>query len=134
MLAPNAKLRCEINRDAQKYAPDIAKTQGDDPLPSVPARISWARLLKRVFEFDLELCPHFNYSAVVDYFLAGIVGLGLYFHFSGRTWCKSFRPLAALTPIYARFSRFQTFANKDKCISCNACTTVCHQRIDIISF
>ncbi len=75
-----------------------------------------------------------NYSAIVDYFLAGILGLGLYFHFSGRTWCRFFCPLAALMHIYARFSKFRIFAEKEKCISCNACTTVCHQGIDVMNF
>jgi thioredoxin reductase/ferredoxin len=75
-----------------------------------------------------------NYSAVVDYFLSGLLGLGLYFHFSGRTWCRFFCPLAALMHVYARFSRFRTFADQDKCISCNVCTSVCHQGIDIMSF
>lgn len=36
--------------------------------------------------------------------------------------------------IYARFSRFRIFAEKKKCISCNICTTVCHQGIDIMNF
>lgn len=75
-----------------------------------------------------------NYADVVDYFLAGILGLGLYFHFSGRTWCRFFCPLAALMHIYARFSQFRIFADKDKCISCNICTTVCHQGIDVMAF
>lgn len=75
-----------------------------------------------------------NYSAVVDYFLSGLLGLGLYFHFSGRTWCRFFCPLAALMHIYTRFSRFRIFAEKEKCISCNVCTSVCHQGIDIMSF
>ncbi|PPD24380.1 MAG: hypothetical protein CTY24_01360 [Methylobacter sp.] len=75
-----------------------------------------------------------NYATVVDYFLAGIIGLGLYFHFSGRTWCRFFCPLAALMHIYARFSRFRIFTEKEKCISCNACTAICHQGIDIMNF
>ena len=28
------------------------------PGPSAPARMSWARLLKRVFKIDIECCPH----------------------------------------------------------------------------
>ena len=36
--------------------------------------------------------------------------------------------------IYARFSRFRIFPEKKKCISCNVCTSVCHQGIDIMSF
>lgn len=86
-----------------------------------------------LYRFSLFGVP-LNYSTVVDYFLAGILGLGLYFHFSGRTWCRFFCPLAALMHIYARFGRFRIFADKDKCISCNVCTTVCHQGIDIMNF
>ena len=36
--------------------------------------------------------------------------------------------------IYARFSRFRIIADKKKCISCNICTSVCHQGIDIMNF
>lgn len=75
-----------------------------------------------------------NYSTIVDYFLAGILGLGLYFHFSGRTWCRFFCPLAALMHIYARFSQFRIFSAKEKCISCNACSSICHQGIDVMNF
>jgi len=75
-----------------------------------------------------------NYYHVVDIFLAGIVGVGMYFWFSGRVWCRFACPLAALMHIYARFSRFRIFAEKSKCISCNVCTSVCHQGIDIMNF
>jgi polyferredoxin len=77
---------------------------------------------------------YFSYKWVVDVGLAGIVGVGLYFKYSGRVWCRFFCPLAALMHIYARFSRFRIFAEKKKCISCNVCTSVCHQGIDIMSF
>ena len=43
VLAPNAKLR-------SKSVPA--------PAPPAPARISWARLLKRVFDVDVEHCPN----------------------------------------------------------------------------
>jgi thioredoxin reductase/ferredoxin len=75
-----------------------------------------------------------NYKVVVDLFLAGIVGVGFYFHFSGRVWCRFACPLAALMHIYARFSRFRILADKKKCISCNVCTSVCHQGIDVMNF
>ena len=45
-----------------------------------------------------------------------------------------FCPLAALMHIYARFSRFRILADKKKCISCNVCTSVCHQGIDVMNF
>ncbi len=95
---------------------------GDQSLP--------ARWFKRGF----ETIPYLNYQWSVDLFLSGVLGIGLYFWFSGRTWCRFACPLAALMHIYARFSRFRIFADKKKCISCNVCTSVCHQGIDVMSF
>jgi hypothetical protein len=56
VLAPNAKLRRQIvpapaERAAAPPA-DHASAQGDTP------RMSWARLLKRVFDIDVEHCPN----------------------------------------------------------------------------
>ncbi len=76
----------------------------------------------------------FNYKWVVDLLLAGILGYGLYFWYSGRVWCRFMCPLAALMHIYSRFSRFRIIPNKKKCISCNVCTSVCHQGIDVMNF
>jgi len=75
-----------------------------------------------------------SYKWVVDVLVGGIVGVSLYFKYSGRVWCRFACPLAALMHIYTRFSRFRIFADKKKCISCNACTSTCHQGIDIMNF
>ncbi|MGF1449210.1 MAG: NAD(P)-binding domain-containing protein [Opitutales bacterium] len=75
-----------------------------------------------------------DYKYIVDIWLAGVLGVGLYFHFSGRVWCRFACPLAALMHIYTRFSKFRIFTDKKKCISCNVCTSVCHQGIDIMNF
>lgn len=83
---------------------------------------------------DGQLVSYANYKWLVDIFLGGIIGVGLYFKYSGRVWCRFFCPLAALMHIYARFSRFRIFPEKSKCISCNVCTSVCHQGIDIMNF
>jgi polyferredoxin len=82
--------------------------------------------------FDTLIGGPWKYG--VDFFLAGVVGVGLYFWFSGRVWCRFFCPLAALMHIYAKFTRYRIFAEKDKCISCNVCTSVCHQGIDVMSY
>jgi thioredoxin reductase/ferredoxin len=87
-----------------------------------------------VYESLFEKLPILNYHFSVDLFLAGMVGVGFYFWFSGRVWCRFFCPLAALMHVYARFSRFRIFPEKSKCISCNVCTSVCHQGIDIMNF
>ncbi len=82
--------------------------------------------------FDAVLAEKYKWT--IDVFLAGVVGYGAYFWFSGRVWCRFFCPLAALMHVYARVSRFRIFADKKKCISCNVCTSVCHQGIDVMSF
>jgi len=82
--------------------------------------------------FDPVLKTHYKWA--VDVFLAGVIGYGVYFWYSGRFWCRFLCPLAALMHIYARFSRFAILAEKKKCISCNVCTSVCHQGIDVMSF
>ena len=51
MLAPNAKLRAQIIPSPTEQATDRTHAHGTS------ARISWARLLKRVFDLDLERCP-----------------------------------------------------------------------------
>ncbi len=55
VLAPHAKLRAAI---VPTPADNSAEHAADDihAHPS-PARLSWARLLKRVFDIDLEHCP-----------------------------------------------------------------------------
>jgi ferredoxin len=74
------------------------------------------------------------YKWIVDVGLAGVVGYGVYFWYSGRVWCRFLCPLAALMHVYARFSRFAIVSEKKKCISCNVCTSVCHMGIDVMSF
>jgi len=109
--------------------------------------IAFALLLLRVLSWTFpawEWLRRFNdlalsgsalsYKWMVDVFLAGVIGYGVYFWFSGRVWCRFFCPLAALMHIYARFSRFRILADKKKCISCNVCTSVCHQGIDVMNF
>ena len=78
--------------------------------------------------------PFFSWAYFVDLLWAGIIGVGFYFWLSGRVWCRFACPLAAVMHIFHRFSRFAILAEKKKCISCNVCTSVCHQGIDVMSF
>lgn len=99
---------------------------------------SWAHtsfdLLLKGENSDYKLVNPLSWKWSVDVLLGGILGIGLYFKFSGRTWCRFACPLAALMHIYARFSKFRIFSEKSKCISCNQCTSVCHQGIDVMNF
>ena len=54
VLAPNAKLR----REVVPSPPEQATAPACDHAQGAPARLSWARLLKRVFDIDIEHCPN----------------------------------------------------------------------------
>ena len=53
VLAPNAGLRAAV----VPGSPEKPGVPADEHMHGAPARMGWARLLKRVFEFDLEHCP-----------------------------------------------------------------------------
>ena len=66
MLAPNAKLRALVVPQEPEPPQAPEPTGPAAPLAEHeancthhrPARLSWARLLKRVFEIDIEHCPN----------------------------------------------------------------------------
>ncbi len=64
VLAPNAKLRAQVvpqGPPAQAPAATEAAAAAAcevEPVQARPHRISWARLLKRIFDIDMQHCPH----------------------------------------------------------------------------
>jgi ribosomal protein S27E len=58
VLAPNAKLRPQIIPGRPDTANDTSDDLDGAPHHARSARMSWARLLKRVFDIDVEHCPH----------------------------------------------------------------------------
>ena len=56
VLAPNAKLRRQIVPAPPERAAETSSQ--DAKAKRAPARVSWARLLKRVFDLDVEHCPN----------------------------------------------------------------------------
>ena len=60
VLAPNAKLRAMVVPHGPEQATGKSELTATEPgcTHRRPARISWARLLKRVFEIDIEHCPN----------------------------------------------------------------------------
>jgi NAD-dependent dihydropyrimidine dehydrogenase PreA subunit len=95
---------------------------------------AWFTLLAEGRTASGALLNPLSYQWFVDVLCAGVLGVGLYFRYSGRVWCRFACPLAALMHVYARFSRFAIVPEKPKCISCNVCTSVCHQGIDVMAF
>jgi len=57
VLAPNAKLRSQIVSTAPLEPPSEAPT-AEAPAQKKTPRVSWARLLKRVFDLDIERCAN----------------------------------------------------------------------------
>ena len=65
VLAPNAKLRSLVvpqgqGREVPQQAAEAAAAAGceAETVQARPQRISWARLLKRVFDIDMQHCPN----------------------------------------------------------------------------
>jgi hypothetical protein len=56
VLAPNAKLRPEIIPNVPVNVNTFSADHAEVLPPAAPAPMSWARLLKRVFEIDMEHC------------------------------------------------------------------------------
>ena len=56
VLAPNAKLRSKIVPAPPERATETS-SEGSHA-QGAPPRMSWARLLKRVFDIDVEHCPN----------------------------------------------------------------------------
>ena len=60
VLSPNAKMRALfVPQDPETPAQSVAPAECEaNCVHHRAARLSWARLLKRVFELDLEHCPN----------------------------------------------------------------------------
>ena len=63
VLAPNAKLRPLVvpqGPEVQEQTTEVAAADEceTETVHSRPHRISWARLLKRVFDIDMHTCPN----------------------------------------------------------------------------
>ena len=58
VLAPNARLRTQIIPDEKKSKNSPSDANDNVLHSSASVRISWAGLLKRVFDIDIEHCPH----------------------------------------------------------------------------
>ncbi len=58
VLAPHAKIRARIVPSAPVAVAEACNHHVQTAPASAPARMSWARLLKRVFDTDIEHCPN----------------------------------------------------------------------------
>jgi ferredoxin len=74
------------------------------------------------------------YSYVVDFWLAGVFGVGLYFFMGNRIWCRYFCPLAHyLRLLSAWYGKFR-IKPADRCIACGECSRYCQMGIDVMKW
>ena len=76
------------------------------------------------------------YGFLIAWLWSGLVGVGAYFFFGNRLWCRYGCPLAWLMNLYGKVglkSRFAIVSN-DKCIDCGQCNRYCQMGIDVKSF
>jgi thioredoxin reductase/ferredoxin len=76
------------------------------------------------------------YGIMIDWLWAGVIGVGAYFFFGSRIWCRYGCPLAILMNLYGKIglkSRFEIVSN-DKCIDCGQCNRYCQMGIDVKKF
>jgi hypothetical protein len=58
VLAPNAALRGQIVPSAPDQLSAPTEADSETPYSSTRARLSWAQLLKRVFQIDMTTCSY----------------------------------------------------------------------------
>ncbi len=75
-----------------------------------------------------------TYIYIVDFWLASVIGVSLYFFFGARIWCRYFCPLAHyMRLLSAWFGGFRVKPS-DRCIACGECTRYCQMGIDVMKF
>ncbi|MEM8883383.1 MAG: NAD(P)-binding domain-containing protein [Planctomycetota bacterium] len=75
------------------------------------------------------------YGIWIDTMLAGALGLGLYWFFGNRVWCRFFCPLRMYMNIIGSWmSRFRIVPSEDKCIACGQCSRECQMGIPVMDF
>ena len=74
------------------------------------------------------------YSLMVDFWLASILGVGLYPVLGNRFWCRYFCPLRAYMEILAKSTSTLTISSNERCIHCGECTRYCQMGIPVQKF
>jgi polyferredoxin len=75
-----------------------------------------------------------SYIYFVDFWLAAVSGVALYFFFGNRIWCRFFCPLAHyMRLLSALYSKFR-IKPADRCIACGECSRYCQMGIDVMKF
>ncbi|MBF0432749.1 MAG: NAD(P)-binding domain-containing protein [Fibrobacteria bacterium] len=75
-----------------------------------------------------------TYVYMVDFWLASVIGVGTYFFFGGRIWCRYLCPLAHyMRVLSAWYSKFR-IKPAERCIGCGECSRYCQMGIEVMKF
>ncbi|MBW1887879.1 MAG: NAD(P)-binding domain-containing protein, partial [Deltaproteobacteria bacterium] len=75
-----------------------------------------------------------SYVYIVDFWLASVFGVALYFFLGNRIWCRYFCPLAHMMRVLSSwYSKFR-IKPADRCIACGECSRYCQMGIDVMKF
>ena len=73
-------------------------------------------------------------KVIVDFILAGVIGIGLYPFFGPRIWCRFLCPLSRCLHAIAGNVSAQKVSAGAHCIECRLCTKYCQMGIPVMEF
>lgn len=103
------------------------------PVTALLVSDAW-QLLSGAFWTDSKVFAQTWYALMVDFVLAGLVGVALYPVLGNRLWCRFFCPLRAYMEGVARYVGRLAIQSDDRCISCGECTRACQMGIEVQRF
>ena len=74
------------------------------------------------------------YGLMIDFWLAGVVGVALYPLLGNRVWCRFACPLRAYMEILAQHTSRISIDSNEQCIGCYECTRHCQMGIPVDQF
>ncbi len=103
-----------------------------------PLVLAWAFLSLAVIVFAHQTQGNTAwwkwYDYLVDFWLVGVIPVGVYPFFGGKIWCRYWCPLAHYMKLLsAWYGRLEIRAN-DQCIQCGECSKHCMVGVDVMSF
>jgi ferredoxin len=73
-------------------------------------------------------------STLIDFALAGLVGVAAYPFWGNRIWCRFLCPLAKLLYIFAKDNSRVKISSGSHCIRCTLCSKYCQMGIPVMEF
>ena len=103
-----------------------------------PLVMAWAFLSLGVIAFVYQTQGNTGwwrwYDYIVDFWLVGVIPVGLYPIFGGKVWCRYWCPLVHYMKfLSAWFGRLEVRSNEN-CIQCGECSKHCMVGVDVMAF